>query len=206
MTQSNIIQTILKDSKYHLTLFEKNEIEALQGRISVKTTKGKEALFVKCIVRNKKVQLKPEEIVLQLYAARLIKGYGYPRNRLAFGYSVNFGGEKKSADIVILDKDKSDTPFVIIELKRSKLRDEKEQLKSYCNATGALLGVLTNGEQIIHYHRKDPNYFADITNIPNVRQTLEDILIERKSARRLARLGGTEPQLQTINRRQSKPV
>ena len=31
-------------------------------------------------------------------------------------------------------------------------------------------------------------------------------LIERESARRLARLGGTEPQLQTINRRQSKPV
>ena len=31
-------------------------------------------------------------------------------------------------------------------------------------------------------------------------------LIERESAQRLARLGGTEPQLQTINRRQSKPV
>ena len=31
-------------------------------------------------------------------------------------------------------------------------------------------------------------------------------LIERESARRLARLGGTEQQLQTINRRQSKSV
>ena len=31
-------------------------------------------------------------------------------------------------------------------------------------------------------------------------------LIERESARRLARLGGTEPGLQTIPRRQSKPA
>ena len=31
-------------------------------------------------------------------------------------------------------------------------------------------------------------------------------LIERESARRLAQLGGTEPQLQTVPRRQSKPA
>jgi Arc/MetJ family transcription regulator len=31
-------------------------------------------------------------------------------------------------------------------------------------------------------------------------------LIERESARRLARLGGSEPELTAISRRQSKPV
>ncbi len=31
-------------------------------------------------------------------------------------------------------------------------------------------------------------------------------LIERESARRLAQLGGTEPQLQTVSRRRSKPA
>ncbi len=31
-------------------------------------------------------------------------------------------------------------------------------------------------------------------------------LIERESARRLARLGGTEPQLQPVSRRQSDPA
>ena len=31
-------------------------------------------------------------------------------------------------------------------------------------------------------------------------------LIEQESARRLAQLGGTEPELQTIPRRQSKPA
>ena len=179
MTQPDIIQTILKDSNYHLTLFKKNEIEILRERIFFKTAKGKEKPFVKCTVRDKEVQLKPEEIVRQLYAARLIKHYDYPRKRLAFEYSVNFGREKKSADIVIFDKDRSDTPFVIVELKKPKLRDGKEQLKSYCNATGAPIGVWTNGEQISHYHRKDPNYFEDITDIPKAQQNLEDILSER---------------------------
>ena len=36
----------------------------------------------------------------------------------------------------------------------------------------------TNGQQISHYHRKDPNYFEEISNIPNGSQTLADILNE----------------------------
>ena len=42
-----------------------------------------------------------------------------------------------------------------------------------------LIAVWTNGQQISHYHRRDPNYFEDITDIPNVDQTLADILSER---------------------------
>ena len=179
MTQPDIIQTILKDSNYRLALFSADEIDALRQQIFTKVTRGKETPFVKCIVRNKDIQLKPEEIVRQLYAARLINEYGYPRKRLAFEYSVPFGREKKSADIVIFDKDRSDTSFIIVELKKPKLKDGKGQLRSYCNATGAPIGVWTNGEQISHYHRKDPNYFEDITDIPKANQSLKDILSER---------------------------
>ncbi len=50
---------------------------------------------------------------------------------------------------------------------------------SYCNATGAPIGVWTNGEKISHYHRKAPNYFEDITDIPKTSQILSDILSER---------------------------
>ncbi len=179
MTQSDIIQTILKDSNFHLALFSTDEIEALRKEVFTKTTRGKETPYIKCIVREKDIQLKPEEIVRQLYAARLISDYGYPKKRLAFEYSVNFGREKKSADIVIFDKDRSDTSFIIIELKKPKLKDGKNQLRSYCNATGAPIGVWTNGEKISHYHRKDPNYFEDITDIPKANQSLKDILSER---------------------------
>ena len=93
--------------------------------------------------------------------------------------AVNFGKEKKKADIVIFDKDRPDTAYIIVELKKPKLIDGKSQLRSYCNATGAPIGVWTNGEQISHYHRKDPNYFEDITDIPKVEQSLQDILSER---------------------------
>ena len=76
-------------------------------------------------------------------------------------------------------RDRPDTPYIIIEVKKPKLQDGKDQLRSYCNATGAPIAVWTNGQQISHYHRKDPNYFEEITDIPNADQTLADILNER---------------------------
>ena len=178
MTQPDIIKSILKDSNYHLDLFSDDEITSLRERIFTKTARGKETAFVTCIVRDKEIQLKPEEIVRQLYAARLIKEYGYPKKRLAFEYPVNFGREKKSADIVIFDKDRLDAAYIIVELKKPKLKDGKNQLRSYCNATGAPIGVWTNGEKISHYHRKDPNYFEDITDVPKATQGIKDILSE----------------------------
>ena len=179
MTQPDTIQTILKDSNYHLALFSKDEIDTLRNRVFKKITRGKEAPFVKCIVREKDIQLKPEEIVRQLYAAQLIRKYKYPKERLAFEYLVNFGRERKSSDIVIFDQCRADIPYIIIELKKPKLKDGKNQLRSYCNATGAPIGVWTNGEQISYYHRKDPNYFENITDIPKETQILNDIFSER---------------------------
>lgn len=179
MTTEDIIQTTLKDSNYHLSLFSEDEIAALLKRISFKESKGKKTPYVTCIIRDKDIQLKPEEIVRQLYASRLIDQYGYPMNRLTFEYAVTFGREKKSADIVVFDKDRPDTPYIIVELKKPKLKEGKDQLRSYCNATGAPMSVWTNGDQISHYHRKDPNYFESITDIPRASQSLTDILSER---------------------------
>ena len=184
MRQMDIIQTILKDSNYHLALFTGEEIESIRQKICIKKVKGKKTPFINCIIRNKDIQLKPEEVVRQLYTARLINQYGYPKNRLAFEFPVDFGSEKRSADIVIFDKDRNDTEYIIVELKKPKLKkgkgqDGKGQLKSYCNATGAPIGVWTNGEQISHYHRKDPNHFEEITDIPTANQKLKDIFTER---------------------------
>ena len=179
MTHPDIIQTILKDSNYHLDLFTNTEIEALREEILTQTVRGKETPFIRCPIRRKAIQLKPEELIRQLYAARLLKRYRYPRERVRFEHLVNFGRERKRADIVILDKDREDTPYIIVEVKKPKLQDGKDQLKSYCNATGAPIAVWTNGQQISHYHRKDPNYFEEITDIPNADQTLADILSER---------------------------
>lgn len=170
-----MLTDILKDSNYSLGIFSESEIISLEDKITLKNNKA----YIECIVRNKDIQLKPEEIVRQLYAHKLINEYGYPKKRLKFEHGVQFGRQTKSADIVIFDKDRPTVEYIIVEVKKPKLKDGKEQLKSYCNATGAPIGIWTNGEQISHYNRKDPNYFEDITDIPNADQTLQDILNER---------------------------
>ena len=137
MTQQNIIQTVLNDGSYRLGLFDRTEIRSLSDKVFPKTVRGKEIPHVQCIVRGTDIQLKPEEVVRQLYATRLVNRYGYPRNRLAFEHPILFGREKKRADIVIFDKDRPDSAYVIVELKKPKLSDGKNQLRSYCNATGA---------------------------------------------------------------------
>lgn len=169
------LSLILKDSNYNLSLFSEADIKALEAKIKVVKNKP----FVACLIREKEVQLKPEEVVRQLYAIKLINQYGYPKKRIRFEHPVQFGRETKAADIVVFDKDRPTVEYVIVEVKKPKLKDGKEQLRSYCNATGAPIGVWTNGGQISHYNRKDPNFFEDITDIPNADQTLQDILKER---------------------------
>lgn len=169
------LQDILKDSNYNLSLFPESYIKELESKIKVVKNKP----YVTCIIREKDVQLKPEEVVRQLYTAKLIKEYGYPKKRIRFESSVQFGREIKTADIVVFDKDRPTVEYIIIEVKKPKLKDGKEQLKSYCNATGAPIAVWSNGGQISHYNRKDPNFFVDITDIPKEDQTLADILKER---------------------------
>lgn len=174
------ISKILKDTEYKLDQFKSSQIQNLENKIIEKQDKsGKTIYYINCILREKEIKLTPEESVRQLYLDTLITDYGYPKERVQVEYIVKFGREEKRADIVIFDKDRSTTPYIIVELKKPKLKDGKEQLKSYCNATGAPIGVWTNGSQISFYNRKDPNYFEDIPNIPNASQKLSDILKER---------------------------
>ncbi|HNS55676.1 MAG TPA: hypothetical protein PKO34_01375 [Smithellaceae bacterium] len=81
MIQPDILQTIIKDSNYNLSLFSAEEIENLRTKVFSKTIRGKETALVNCVVRNKEIQLKPEEIVRQLYAVRLMEKYGYAKKR-----------------------------------------------------------------------------------------------------------------------------
>ena len=124
---------------------------------------GKKCLLLKCLVRRKDIQLTPEEAVRQLYLMVLNEEYGYPFERMEIEYSVSFGREKKRADIVIFDKKDTRAIYIMVELKKPKLKDGKEQLKSYCNATGAPIGIWSNGDSISFYNRKDPNYFEDLS-------------------------------------------
>lgn len=174
------IYDILKDSAYKTEQFSQASVDALNGRIVEKTDKkGKLYAVVECLVRKKQITLKPEEVVRQLLIDKLTNGYGYPISRMQLEYPVYFGREVKRADIVIMDEDRPTVPYIIIEVKKPKLKEGKEQLKSYCNSTGAPIAVWCNGEQIAYYNRKDPNYFEDIRDIPKATQTLMDVISER---------------------------
>ena len=176
---------IIKGSEYDLSLFSQKKITNLESRIVLRESKGNSVPFVNCLVRKKEIKLTPEEIVRQLYLLILTEDMGYPLSRIAIEYEVVFGREKKRADIVILDKQQIDSAYIIVEVKKPKLKEGKEQLKSYCNATGAPIGVWSNGKSISYYHRKDPNYFEDISNIPRADQKLSDILSERWTIKEL---------------------
>lgn len=176
------IEQILKDSAYKLSQFKQDEISAVEEKIYKKSN---DKFYMKCLIRDKEIQLKPEEVIRQLFIYKLIHTYNYPESQIQVEREITFGREKKRADIVIMEKDRLDTEYIIVEVKRPKLKDGKEQLRSYCNATGATMGVWTNGDKISFYHRKDPNYFEDIPNIPKYGQKLKDILIERWTIQKL---------------------
>ncbi|MBD2624581.1 N-6 DNA methylase [Microcystis flos-aquae FACHB-1344] len=167
---------ILKDSSYKLSQFTPAEIEQLEQTITLKKTKNGEAPYTICLVRKKEIKLTPEEAIRQLYLRVLSDRLNYPLSRIQVEYGVNFGREVKRADIAVMDKDRLNTVYILVEVKSPKWKDGKAQLRSYCNATGSPMAVWTNGDQISYYQRKDPNYFEDIPDIPNSNQTLADIL------------------------------
>jgi type I restriction enzyme M protein len=170
---------ILKDSNYKLTQFKPEQVANFEKTIVTKDVKGTLTPYINCLVRKKEIKLTPEEAVRQLYLMVLIDDYGYSADRMELEYAVTFGREKKRADIVVFDKQNTTAVYIMVELKKPKLKDGKEQLKSYCNATGAPIGIWSNGDSISYYNRKDPNYFEDIPNIPKAHEKLSDVLTER---------------------------
>jgi type I restriction enzyme M protein len=160
-------------------LFSEEEVRALMDRAVERDVRGKQTTYVSCLVRKKEVQLKPEEGVRQLWLARLLDKYAYPEKRIAVEYPITFGRDSsKRADIVVFDPDRPTVPYIIIEVKQGNLRDGKEQLRSYCHATGAPLAMWSNG--VLHevWHRKNPNYFVAIHYLPTTSQTIDDIVNE----------------------------
>jgi hypothetical protein len=173
------ISEILQDTSYALNQFAPGLIDELEGRIDEATTAKGWVYSTVCLVRQKPIRLTPEEVVRQLYLLKLMREYQYPLGRIAVEYEVAFGREKKRADIVVFDRDRPSDVYILVELKNPKHKEGKEQLKSYCNATGAPIGVWCNGESMACYHRKDPNSFENLHDIPSNSQKLSDILQER---------------------------
>lgn len=173
------------DVQFGLTEFEKiNPSEILD---IFEKEKGK--FYLKCFKRNidlliwneEKQTGEPEEIVRQLWLYKLNKNYNYPYDRIEVEKSVNFGREihEKAADIVVYKTDK-ETPQIILEIKSPDTKDGLEQVKSYLNAQGAPIGVLSNGITKVILYRYYPHQFENtLRDIPRENQSIEDVLEEK---------------------------
>jgi type I restriction enzyme M protein len=175
-TPSKISQIFsASDVKHGLSLFTNREIRAVENIIEEENGK----LYIKCQIKNKYKVAKPEEIVRQLWIYRLLNEYNYPKERIDVERVVSFGSKDSGlADIVVLHDDLTH-PYIIFEIKRPQRKAGLEQLKSYCNAEGAPIGVWSNGNEIIRLYREEPNIFVEIPRIPKYGETLKDILTER---------------------------
>ena len=122
---------------------------------------GKEKL----VFDENKNQKRPEEIVRQLFLFELTDNYSYPKDKIKVEEKVNFGREKKRADIVVYQQD-GITPWILVEVKAPHEKLNIPQLKSYLNAEGSPIGVAVNGKEITILYRPYPKEFDD--NLPDI--------------------------------------
>ena len=169
-----LVQTIFKND---FNLFSDKEKSNLIDDIS-KNAKDKKT--IRCLIRNRSYLLKREEIVRQLWLRRLVNQMQYEVNRIKVEHTVVFGTDtSKRADIVILDRDRPDAIYAVIEVKKPKKVDGKAQLRSYCNGTGAPLAMWSNGLEAEVWNRKDPNHFISIHSFPRADQFIDDVIGEQ---------------------------
>lgn len=168
------INQLLTDSKsqFSLDVFGATTIADIEAALTEKNGK----YYLNCRVRGKEVIAKPEEIIRQLWLHRLEHDFKYPVTRLGVEYPITFGRDSsKRADIVIFDESRTTVPYLIVEVKQPTEKGGKDQLKSYCHATGAPLALWSDGLRQVVWHRKNPNYFVIIPDLPTAQQKIEDI-------------------------------
>lgn len=177
-----ILHKIFRDPGMQYGLANFGDVKLTEVLKIFEKEKGK--FYIKCLKRNKDILIyneeknigKPEEVIRQLMVYKLFNLYKYPLDRMGVEVDVQFGREigKKRADIVIYRKDLR-TPYLIVEVKKPDVKDGLGQLKSYANAMGAPILVLTDGKIQNNILRTDPNLFEDIPEIPKFNETVEDV-------------------------------
>lgn len=174
---SQILKLVGKE--FNSELFSEELIKDFENDIYEKETEKGKTYYTKCFIRGREIKLTPEEVIRQLILRKLVYEYNYPKDLIVLEYPVHFGREIKKADIVVKNPKNTNYVYIIVETKKPTLKEGKDQLKSYTNATGAPIAVWTNGERLEVFHRKDPNYFENIPDIPRYGQSLKELLQEK---------------------------
>lgn len=195
------IKDILKADEFeNLSQFTNADIDWLNKRINTRKD-GKPG--VECIVRGMNTdgdyfELKPEEVVRQLYAHLLMEKYEYPKELLEFEVPAMFAGrsciiDDKRIDIAIYSDTTKKKFRIIIEVKRPEVKDENarygtesttpyEQMNSYCSNKHAEVGVIANGANLCKFYSKKDDYTNALTlsRFPAYKEKLDEWLESRR--------------------------
>lgn len=180
---------ILDNTELSLKQFSEEAIKALENRIEEKNLGEGVKPYAQCIIRDKEIMIKPEEIIRQLFAEKLMNEYGYPKSHIVFEHPVKSVGRDKEntdfADIVVFTDATQSQAYIIFEIKRPNekdIKEQKKQLESYCRVEGASLGALINGDDIEKYYinnldeKSKTRNLQEITVLPKYGEELCDVL------------------------------
>lgn len=183
------ISKILNSTELSLKQFSEEAIKALEDRIQEKDLGEGVKPYAQCIIRDKEIMIKPEEIIRQLFAEKLMKEFGYPKEDIVFEHPVKSVGREKDntdfADIVVFTDSTKTQAYIIFEIKRPNekdIKEQKKQLESYCRVEGASLGALINGDDIEKYYinniddKSKTRKLEEINVLPKYGEHLVDVL------------------------------
>jgi len=116
----------------------------------LKLSEENQITFVRCLVRNKKIVLTPEEWVRQHLINYLDSDFNYSKYRMAVEYEIKYNQLNKRADIVYFDSDRN--PYLIVECKAPNVKLNKDvlhQIVTYNSKLNTPYMLISNG--IEHY-------------------------------------------------------
>lgn len=138
-------------------------------------------------ISQKLIPATPEEVdAVQPFLKKLVEDYGYPSSHIAshpqYRVKARPSDRKKEypVDIAVFsDNNHIDKNcYLIVECKKKKRKDGRDQLEDYLRLSKAKLGVWFNGEETLYlrkYEKDGEILFIEIPNIPLHGQRLEDI-------------------------------
>ncbi|MEU2719733.1 N-6 DNA methylase [Streptomyces smyrnaeus] len=148
------------------------------------------------VVCGREVAATPEEReAVQPFARQLIEDYGYPvshirtRPQWHVKASPSDRAKKYPVDIAVFSSDthSDESLQIVVECKKKKRKDGRDQLEDYMRLSRAELGVWFNGEERLFLRKlehKGKVTFEVIPNLPRYGERVEDIgLYTRESLR-----------------------
>jgi len=141
--------------------------------------------YVNDYISGKEVKATPEEIeARQPFERILVQEFGYSKKQIQTvpQFYITKGSQRIGPVDIAIFRDERKLPddlYIIVETKRLTRADGLSQLKSYMNASTAVLGVWFNGKEHLfiqkQFDKKGRIFYREIPNLPKKGQRIEDI-------------------------------